>query len=133
MDKSAKEKIGEKTFLKVPLAKILRVCNYELEFFESKIKVPDEDVRKLYSSEREDIIKKYNIKKIDEDEHWGDKGFSPDENLLFNVSLPVNSYNVSNPEFSYPKEFDQRHDGVYVYLICSDLEGKEFMMAYWGD
>lgn len=48
----------------------------------------------------------------------------------FNVSLTCNSYNIKNPEKSYPENFDLRHDDAYVgYEIISENN----TYCYYGD
>ncbi len=49
------------------------------------------------------------------------------------VYFNVNSCNSEKPLVKYHEKFNVNHDGVYIYLICEDETGKEFLMSYWGD
>ena len=52
---------------------------------------------------------------------------------IMNISVPVKSYNVSEPSIPHEVNVDLSHDGVYVYLLVHRLDGEKRVISYWGD
>lgn len=60
------------------------------------------------------------------------RGGEKSDLIDFGISMECNSYDVETPLVPYPKNFDLRHDGIYVYLQCVDGKGERFTTCYWG-
>jgi hypothetical protein len=116
--------------LSIDCAKIKRISNHQLYDYVLKEdeQITEEEIRKFISSgEDERIVER----PTDED---GSTNMEDVENeYLFDLSLPVNSYDSEAPEVPYPKNMDLAHDGIFIYLLCEDENGKEFRVCYWGD
>jgi hypothetical protein len=77
---------------------------------------------------REEFMKMYGIVPVSSDNELDDGQVD-----LTHFSLPVNSYDVEAPQKPYPKNMDLAHDGIFIYVLCEDENGKEFESCYWGD
>lgn len=103
-----------KYFIK-PIAQII---NDNIQFSES-------DTRELISSKSCDKIKKiYNITETSDE---------IDENTKvdWRISLDVNSYNVENPENTYPDNLFYGEN--YTFLLYCNNKGQELQTCYWDD
>lgn len=131
---------------KIPLAKIIKIMNrqfYSFKYDSNLCKDMTEcDMREMIelspgwnespSNEFNTFLNKWGIKPRD-DQEFDDYHCGDDNSRDFTLHLPVNSYNVEDPEQPYPKNFDLAHDGIYIYLQCLDINGNPFIMTYWGD
>lgn len=119
---------------KFPLKKVrlVRPNNFD---YTSNVRLSDQQVRELcelnyfeYERLSEEVIKKYDLRRITEDE-------DEDENNRqhMNLALTCDSYDVMNPLVPYPKNADFSHDGVYLHCEVEDKEGKVKTTCFWGD
>ncbi len=112
----------------IPLVKVLEVVDICLVDYISSTKLTPIEINEILSGKKRNILNDYIVNKYNlrrEDEYRENK----DLNLMFNMSLPVYSYNVYSPKKEYPINIDLSHDGVCVY--CK-LENNK-IVAYWGD
>jgi hypothetical protein len=99
-----------------------------MQSLHSSVLLEEEVVRELIDISDEDkaaFMEKHSIIERPKD--------MDDEFELWNISLPVDSYDSENPLKEYPDKLDLDHGGIHIYLICEDMDGKEFESCYWGD
>jgi hypothetical protein len=65
--------------------------------------------------------------------HFEDNSEDPRFYTDFTCWLNVNSYSVKHPENHYCDKFDLKVDGEYLYFICEDENGNEFLSFYNSD
>jgi hypothetical protein len=118
--------------LSVQCAKIKRISNRQL--YEYKLtgdQITEEEIR-TFISDDDAIMERLGIVARPCDKYGLSDDVDDDENL-YTLSLPVNSYDAEAPEVDYPANFDLAHDGICIYILCEDENGKEFRSCYWGD
>lgn len=154
-DKPIKEPV--KFFITFELAKIKRISNYQMYEYKLTKNISDDDIRRFIKTDirREKIIRSGDTDtEKKEKERWNrieipkiieqrkklmaELGIDEKEDNtsiddIFKLSLPVNSYNVTDPEVPYPDNMDMSHDGISIFILCEDENGKEFPSNYWGD
>jgi hypothetical protein len=115
-------------FFTFELAKITKIVTWAMQSLHSSVLLEEEVVRELIDISDEDkaaFMEKHSIIERPKD--------MDDEFELWNISLPVDSYDSENPLKEYPDKLDLDHGGIHIYLICEDMDGKEFESCYWGD
>lgn len=113
------------------LYKIIRVSNYQICDFEQTEKSDDQIIRKFIQEQCDqkfpvnidaEILSGYNLKRRQDEE-------------CENVScfLPVNSWNLHEPEIPYPENFILDHCGMFIYMDCQNSKGEIHRVSLWGD
>lgn len=129
--KKVKKASEDYDYVKIPLMKIHKVINFELE-------------RYKYTGEHKDTEDNQTNLKRFIDSKFKDKncGFDlrPEKEKIIineksdfdfdNVGLTIDSYNAADGK---KYGLDMSHDGIYVHLQCEDVNGNLCRAAYWGD
>jgi len=119
-------------YLTLECAKIKRISNRQLYEYEMKNgSITDEETREFLSDNSRVVMDSLGIVERKKDK-FGNCELDDNENI-FDLSLPVDSYDAENPKVPYPENMDLAHDGIYIYVLCEDENGNEFKVCYWGD
>ncbi len=134
----------------VPLLKIHEVVNNDVAHYVADLKLTSEEVTEFFAAlsagndyeikyngtnEQKDachktlegLMRKYSITAHEDD--IGDPDADLDFESMFNLALPVDSYNTRTPVRTYPPKYELQHDGICVY--CKLDNGR--VVWYWGD
>lgn len=106
----------------VPLLEIKRATGTRL-IMKSR-DLLDEEAREVFQNEEipRDLLEKYGLTLPDDFDGVieVEEKYIVEHGLDHLLTLPVNSYNLHNPEVPYPKGFDLSHDGRYVWVLLKN-------------
>lgn len=122
-----KQKTEHGYTVSVPLIGVLEIVDTRLTCYKSPRKLSTEEVTSIINSwdnNHDEVVKKFNLSY----DPFGNYE-NCDKSVYLNMSLPVNSYNITKPLIPYPDKINICNDGTYI--ICK-LETGE-VVQYNGD
>lgn len=151
--KNKVENLDTSIFFTVQLAFVKKIVDDILGRFECDVAIPNDEARRFSDDyydcegdteqflETNEIAKKYNIRL--REGHFDDikdatDDFDNNHNSKFinaktlNIGIKVGSYNVLEPERSYPRSTNLQSSDVVIRLLCVDERGEDFCANFWG-
>lgn len=117
------------------VVELLRDLSFEKEF-KNGVRDLEKIERRLKKllPKREERLKNFGLElvNVEENDNEDNEGCE-DDNKPFRTYFSVNSYDPMEPQISYPKFFDLSHDGIHIYLDCTDRNGDPLRVSFWGD